>query len=342
MNLSDLMDKVFVETGYPDPTADKPDYIWQRAKDAVNTAQDEVANTGAPSLEFLTRETTVNVLAGVADYGISDGCQRPLSMWTEGPFASHIKFRKALSADRDGSRNSLLVPLQYGPYQVVLLPRTSAAFLSNKAGATTGVAIAEGALTAVFGSANAILTSAVVGRMLRVNGEAEDYYITAQDGSHTATLDRPVISRVRGAGVSHQGTGYLAANTRWEIGPVGRFQFRFLPAVNAPFTANVRYMAYPRKLIEPSDTPELQEDMHSLLWKGALRAIGATKQNADMYQTYSKEFSDGIAELKASDIDDYSSNDTARVVRLGDERARVRVPGFYSRSHGSGYYGGNW
>lgn len=340
MNLGDLMEKVFIETGSPDPSSDRPDYVWQRNKDAINTAMDELAATCAPSLQFLTRETTITVLAGQSDYPINDWCQRPLSMWVEGPFATQIEFRKALSADRDGSRNSLLVPLQFGPYQVALLPRTTIPALSNVPGATTGAAATEGTPTVVIGSANAVLTADAVGRMICLNGDAEDYRITAQ-ASRTITVDRAIRSRISGLGVSHVGAGYANTATCWEIGPSGRFMLRFLPAPNAPFTAFVRYMAYPRRMVNLTEKPELQSDMHHLLWKGALRAIGATKQNDAMYQMYTKEFADALANLKASDIDDYSSPDTARVVRLGDERMRARVPGLYSRN-GGGWYGGNY
>ncbi len=171
--------------------------------------------------------------------------------------------------------------------------------------------------------------------MLRLNGESEDYKIVSHDSSHTLTLDKPIRSRMRGLTTTGYGAGY--SGVRWEIGPVGRFALRFLPPPNASLTAYVRYMAYPRKLIQDSDTPELQDDMHHLLWKGALRLVGASKQNDSMYQTYTQEYSAAVSELKMSDQDDVSSDDGPMVERLGDERPVGWQPGLYIR--GVGGYG---
>ncbi len=340
MNFQDLLEKLFIETGSPDTGASRPDYLLQQYKDALNTSQDEICATCAPSLEHLIREDSIQVVGGTSDYMLGDWCQRPLSMYTKDVLAHKILFRRPKAADRDGSRNTVLVPYTFGPYMVTLLPRTKTPFLSGAAGSGTGIAITEGATTAVIGGSNAVLTSAVVGRMLRVNGEAEDYQIISQNGVRTMTLDRPVISRMRGSGTSNVGTGYAAATARWEISPVGRFAVQFLPTPIQATTVYFRYMAYPRKLVEPSDTPELQEDMHHLLWKGAMRAIGATKQNDAMYQMYTAEFASAIGLLKASDIDDDDSFDGPDRPWLGDEVQRGIMPGVYSRSGGgnAGYW----
>lgn len=338
MNLQDLMEKLFIETGHPDTGSDRPDYLFQQYKDCLNTAQDEIAATCAPSMEHLIRETTLSIIGGTQDYMLGDWVQRPLSMWTQDIFAHKVRFRRPGTADRDGSRNTVLVPYVLGPYMCSLLPRTNVPALSGAAGSSTGATATEGALTVVFGASNAVLTAAVVGRMLRLNGESADYLITAQDGSHTVTVDRPIVSRVRGLGVSNLGPGYAATTCRWEIGPVGRFQLRFLPTPKDSSTLFLRYMAYPRKLIHLSDTPELQEDMHYLIWKGALRAVSATKQNDPMYQMYTNEYATAIALLKASDIDDTDSSDGPHVEMLGDDVPLGVVPGTYSR-FGGGRFG---
>lgn len=337
MNFQDLQEKLFYETGHPDTGADRPDYLVQQYRDALNTAQDEIAATCAPSMDHLIREAALAIVSGTQDYLLGDWVQRPLSMWTEDQFAHKVRFRKALSADRDGLRNTVLVPYVLGPYEVVLLPRTNAAALSNGQGVNNGATATEGGAQIGIGSNNAVLTSAVVGRMVRLNGEAADYKIVSVN-SRTITIDRPIVSRIRGLGTTNVGAGYAENTTRWEIGPVGRFQVRFLPMPNMASNVKFRYMAYPRKMLSASDTPELQEDMHHLLWKGAMRALGATKQNAAMYQQYTQEFADAISLLKASDMDDVDSNDGPHCEMLGDNIPVGVLPGTYSR-YGGGRYG---
>lgn len=339
MNYQDLIEKLFIETGYPDTGNTRFDYMLQKYKDALNAAQDEIASTCAPFLDHLVREDTLSVVANTQDYLLGDWVQRPLSMWTDDCFAHKVKFRRPSIADRDGSRNTVLVPYVFGPFQLTLLPRTTMAALGNIAGSTTGAQASEGAQTIVVGTGNANFTSAVIGRMLRLNGEAEDYKITAQNGANTLTVDRPIRSRMRGTGTTNIGAGYAAATCSWTIGPPGRFMIRFLPKPTSASTVKFRYMAYPRKLIETSDVSEIQEDLHHLIWKGALRAIGATKQNQDMYQMYAKEYGEALAVLKASDMDDEDSSEGPWCEVLGDDAPVGRIPGTYSRFGGGGRYG---
>lgn len=338
MNFQDLLEKLFVETGYPDTGNSRPDYLLQQYKDALNVAQDEICATCAPSLEHLIQESTLNVVANTSDYLLGDWCQRPLSLWTEDVMAHKINFRRPKAADRDGSRNTILVPYTFGPYMVTLLPRTSTPALSGASGSSTGASVTNGSTAVTFGSSGPVLTSDLVGRMLKLNGESEDYKITAIT-DHGCTTDRPVIARMRGAGSTNIGADYT--NVRWEIGPVGRFMVRFLPKPTASSTVFFRYMAYPRKMIEPSDTPQMQEDMHHLIWKGAMRAIGATKQNQTMYQMYTNEFAASVQLLKASDIDDDDSADGPNSEWLMDNVQRGVLPGTYSRfgaGQGGWYY----
>ncbi len=77
-------------------------------------------------------------------------------------------------------------------------------------------------------------------------------------------------------------------------------------------------MAYPRKLLSLTDEPELQEDMHDLLWMGAMVKMGAQKENDRQYQMWSNEYANAIALLKKSDNDAAASNDGPRVERLDD------------------------
>lgn len=314
MNLGNLLERMYQAHGYPDTSSTRTAASLQTYKDLINQVQDEICATCSPSLDFLTREVTLTVTAGTTDYLISDWCQRPLSV-VESTYGRRIPCRRMINVDEDGSRNPQLTGISTLEQYVPVI-RTSTAVLSNKAGATTGATAAEGTYTAAIGSANDVLTSASVGRMMKFNGESGDYKILSVS-SRTATLDRPIISRVSGTGPSTTaGSGYAAASCRWEIGPKGRYWIRFLPSIgNSPI---VRYMAYPRKLLSLTDEPEFQEDMHHLIWKGAMLAMGAQKENDRQYQIWSNEYEKAIALLKKSDADDASSNDGPTVERLED------------------------
>lgn len=336
MNFSDLQEECWKNLGYPDPNSDRTNALLQTIRDSLNGAMDDVAATCAPSLDRLTREATIDVVAGTQDYQLGDWVQRPLSMWTEGQYAHPIYFRRALAADRDGSRNSVYVVGSLGPFQAALLPRTQPGDnLNGAAGASTGATATAGTTTVTFGASSTVLTSAVVGKMLRLNGEYADYKILSKDSDHVVTVDRPIITRVSGLG-STAGTGY--SSVRWEISPPGRFKIRFLPNPTAAATVYYRYMAYPRKMLNASDEPELQEDMHLILVDGAMKRIAKIKQNAELYGMYGNDYQRFIENLKRSDVDDYSTDDTNQVETLRNMPGsrQIRQPGEYRRG-GSGW-----
>ncbi len=313
MNLQNLLDTIYTIMGYPDTSSSRSDFRFQQCRDLLNTIQNEISATMSPSLYSLIRETTLTVTAGTTDYLINDWCQHPLSM-LESVYGNRINLRRMLSADCDGSRN----PNLQGSNTLnmaVEIPRTTDAAYSGAAGSTTGATAAEDATTVTFGASIALGTD-VVGRMLKLNGENNDYKILTRPTAVTVTIDKPIVSRVRSTGTSNIGAGYAAASCKWEIGPKGRFKIRFLPSVgNSP---TIRYMAYPRKLVGLTDEPELQEDMHDLLWQGAVMKLGASKQNETMYQMYANEYKNAIELLKKSDEDEVASEDGPRVERLND------------------------
>lgn len=313
MNLQDLIETLYQLTGTPDTANARPDGTFQRYKDLINSTQSKLCAYMHPSMDFLIRDVTLTVVAGTPDYFIDDWCQHPLSL-IESTYGNRISLRRRLNADTDGSRNPNLTG-STTLEQAVNLSRTTSAVLSNIAGSTTGISATEGALTADIGSGNDVLTNAVVGKMLKFNGESGDYKILSV-ATRTITVDRPIISRVSGIGTTHAGAGYAKASCRWEIGPKGRYKLRFLPSIgNSP---TVRYMAYPRKLLSLTDEPELQEDMHDLLWMGPMMDIGASKENANQFSMWKERWEETLKLLAKSDNDDCASDDGPRVERLCD------------------------
>lgn len=326
MNYGELQEEVWRYLGYPDTTTGtRQDFRKQEIRNALNTAYGAILARCAPAVNFMKRETTIAIVAGTQDYLISDWCQRPLSFWTQDTFAHPIDFNRAMEADRDGSRGSNNVAGALGPYEVTLLPRTTDPAYSGAAGATSGAAVTEAATTVVLSTAGLTLTSAVVGRMLKLNGEDDDYKIMTQDGAHTVTVDKPVKGKLSSTGTGGAGTGYAAASTRWEIGPAGRYKLRFLPSPTDTATVYVRYMAYPRRLIGDSDTPEIQSEMHHLIVEGAMERVTQGKQALEWAQSYEARFKDKIAMLQKSDRDEYPGHRVPRVATLDDYSMHGRV-----------------
>lgn len=329
MNFAGLQDRVFKCIGLPDTTADRTDAIVMSVQDAINETMEEIAATCHPSLNNLTRVGTLTVVSGTGDYLLNDWAQRLLSIYTEGPYAHQINVRRPAAVDRDGSRGTYYVVGQLGPYQLVQLPRTlKADGVYGAAGSSTGASVAEDGTAVTFGSGGTVLTSDLVGKMICFNGESADYQITAVGGSHACTVDRPVKARFSGLGTA-RGVGYT--NKSWQISPQGRYKLRFLPLPTNASTVYYRYMAYPRRLLQDDDQPELQTELHHLLWKGAMRSMTLTKQNADAWQMYTKEFNDAIEMLRKSDDDDYAANEVPQVESLYDNQMTPRQPGEYRR-----------
>ncbi len=323
MNYTQLQEEVWRYLGFPDTTSgQRTDWRRQEIREAINRRLQEAAATCAPSLNFLKRETSIAMVSGTSDYLIADDCQRPLSIWIEGTEAQELYFSRALAADQDGSRNGNNVVGNLGGYMVTLLPRTSIAAFSGAAGSTTGALVVEGDAFATLGSA-ITLTSAMIGRTFKLNGEPNDYVVTAiNNTSKVLTVDKPILTPLTGTGVSGTGSGYLAAATRWEIGPVGRYKLRFLPSPTVSGTVYIRYMKYARRLIGNSDVPEIQEDMHGLLSKGAMEDLATGKQALEWAATFGAQFKDRIAMLQKSDMDEGMARAVPRVMTLDDDFQR--------------------
>lgn len=336
MNFLDLTDTLRVMTGYPDVASTFRDSRLQQYRDALNATLDEVGAAVAPSYFALQQQSTIVTVAGTATYLINDWSQRILSVYgTDINYTYKLDYIRARNADMSGIRNPNIQSV--GRYAYTDGMRTSTPALSGTAGSGSGATVAEGGTSVVFGSSNATLTSAVVGRMLRLNGEDGDYKILTQDGSHTVTIDRPVKSRLRGDGTSNVGAGYTAATCRWEIGPSGRLQIQILPVPQEVRTLNVRSMMLPRRMLNDSDTPEIQSEYHHLIWKGAMLKVASSKQNTESYQLYTTEYQTALTNFRKSDIDDVESTDSPPMERLRDKSFLGAAPyGTYSRGDGFG------
>ncbi len=183
-------------------------------------------------------------------------------------------------------------------------------------------------------------TPSVVGKMLCLNGESGDYKIVGVTAARTLLIDRPIVSRLSSTTVTGLGAGYT--NVRWDISPKNRQRARIIPAPTVAQTLNIRYMALPRKLLSLSDVSEINEEYHRAIVCGAMRYVGAQKQNGEIFQAFKDEWNLAIAELQKADDDTHDCDDSPDVETLATNRPYGVLPGTYTRGD-DGYGGyGRW
>ena len=309
MNLGDLEEAVWRSLGLHDQ-GNRLDWRRQEIRDALNMALDEVSQAG-PLTFSLMREGAIALVAGTDTYALDDWTKRPIGFYTTDAAAHKVMMRLPRAADRDGSRAGNAVFGALGPWQLTLAPRSSTAAKSGDAASA-----AEGSVTVTKVGGVAWSTVTDVGRMLRLNGENGDYKITAVAGANSLTVDRPVRGRLAGTNVTGVGVGYTTK--RWEIGPPGRFQIQILPKPSEARTLPYRYQAQPRRVLSASDTPELLEEYHHLLWKRTLHWISGFNEDDASYARFAQEYGAALQELRLRDADDMDSEESANYESMLD------------------------
>lgn len=323
MNYVSLQEEMWTALGLHDP-AQRLDWRRQKIKDALNTVLVEIADA-CPYLWNLVRESTLALVASTGTYYLNDWCRRPMSFYTTDSAAHKVASRHPRNADRDGSRSTTLsISGTNGPWQLTWTPH-------NTSGAKTGAAASatEGA-TSITGLSG--LAAVDVGRMIRLNGEENDYQIVSQ-ATTSCVVDRAVRARLTGLGTTGVGAGYTSV--RWEIGPPGRYRVQILPAPSEAYTLPYRYLAHPRKLVNTDETPELPEEFHHLMWKGALRLIGLHSDNDKKVALYGAEYAAALDLLRQRDQDLVDVEEGPHYESLDDVWTPPRgvQPGTYFRGY---------
>lgn len=299
MNLLDLQEICYRHLGLAVSSPGSSSIpLWrvQEVRDAINATIEEIA-ASSPFLWNLVREGTVSLVAGTSVYYLNDWCRRPLMLWTEDSSAHKVRFTNYRMSSRDGSRNSNATYGTLGPWELTWYPRNTDAVLSGAAASATEDA------TSITGLAG--LTDAMIGRMIRLNGEENDYRIV----SHTTTacvVDRKVKARVSGVSTTTSG-GY--SSVKWEIGPPGRYRFTIRPTPNVAGTLYYSYVALPRKLINANETPEIPDMFHHLIWKGAVSKVALFDKDQTTYGLFQPEYQAGLESLRQQDQDDADVED---------------------------------
>lgn len=333
MNFNDLQESVWRYLGFVD-SGQRQNYYLQEIRDAINASLDELAST-APFLWPLVRESSISVVAGTQDYYLDDWCRRVLSFWTEGTGAHKVTLHVPREADRNGLRQTGISAGSLGPWDLTLLPRNSSAVRSGTAASATEAATA---ITGVSGA-----SSADIGRLVRLNGEDMDYKILSVTGTTQFNVDRAIRGRLSnkstvatGSGYVGTGSGYSAVS--WELGPPGRLRIRLLPSPTSASTLYYRYVAIPRRMLNLSDVPEIPQEYHHLLWKGALCRISKFVEDSKMYPIFKAEFEIGLEKFKDEDIEDVDCNEPPPFVSSMDtfDHTRKLAPDVSFRNYPRG------
>jgi len=321
MNFSNLQEAIWRTLGYHE-TTQRRDWERQEIRDALNECLMELSRL-RPYLWGMVAETSIAIVAGTDTYEINDWCLRPISFYTTDQAAHKVAFRHPQNADRDGSRNSNLVWASNGPWQLTWKPHANAAALSGLA-----ASISE-AGTAVTGLSGLGVADAYVNRLIRFKGEDNDYKITAHTNT-TATIDKAHKGTLTGLGTSGAASNY--SSVKWEIGPPQRYRLQILPSPTEARTMYVRYARRPRRLILDDDTPEIPEEFHNVLWRGALTKISFAKKDADYVAAGQQIWTEAKRELMAhDDAEIWDEDDSAFYHSSLNNHSAAYVPGAYHR-----------
>ena len=344
MNFISLQEKCWEVLGSYD-NSDRPDYRRQQIRDAINQAQDELANNRA-TYRRLVRENMITMIPAQATYILDDWTRYVLELYTTGIAAHKVEMLLPRYADRSGYRIPVYGYGQFAPYHYTQAPKTPNALYS---GATATVA-ANGTVVTLTDGAAAVAASlatggvSMVGRMLRLNGEDGDYRIVTVTPATppTVTVDRPVMPRISGPGFNNGVGGGMAVQTGacvysaggfagnpWQVSPPGRLSLQLLPAPTIGATTwYYRCVASPRRLLNDTDVPEIDDDFHHLLWKGALRSLHNTDENNDAYQRAINEFGSAMNDLDQRDSDEFQDSEGRpnADTSLNNNRVPIGVP----------------
>lgn len=295
MNFGDLQEDVFRFIGENDSSLRK-NFLIQQVRDDINRAMDDIYMSSA-YLWHMVREGTLSVVPGTDTYALNDYCVKPLSFWTADQYAHKVAFLSPRDSDRNGLRNSTLTGVEVGPWHLTWTPPTSSAYKSGTSSDT--LVLVEGSTAVTKSAGTAWATATDVGRIIKFNGQDEDYVVAATPSSNSLTLDKPYRSRLTGTGTS--GTGTVPSTPTWEITPSGTYQIQLLPAPASAKTLYYRYVARPRRLIQDSDRPELPGQFHHLISLSAIMRTARYLEDPSSYGMYKEQFGAGLQRLIQED-----------------------------------------
>ena len=287
MNLTTLRERIWNSLGLFE-TDQRPNYMRQEIDDALNFAILDIYQRTHWWWHFLD-EVDLDIVAGTSDYELDDYCWLPVALKLQGNDEDFIEFVAPAEADRQGLRQPSLVQSSAGPFQWTWKPsRRTAAKLGN-------IDIDDGTKDVTINSIDVALTSADVGRRVRINGEQPDYVI-ATVGSGTCTLDRNYRSPRRLRATDDAGDD--RAGVSFEVSPGPVWKVTLSPAPSQNMTVTVRMARRPRWLLHGAEVPEIDEKAHEVLELAARRNLCRFTEDSKNWAIYNGEYEAGIKRLR--------------------------------------------
>jgi len=240
------------------------------------------------------RTGTITIVNGTSAYELGDDCLLPLSFWRQGQSPDSIKFISAEEVDRLGFRSTATWSAQGRAEQYT---SSQGRFTASK----TVVCSTISGVTLTRTSGDSFAT-ADIGKRVRINGEAADYYIATITASPNAcTLDRGYVARASGEATFAEVTTASTATVEISPGPIRKIEI-----VPTPATADTAYYRYSKRwkyLLANTDVPDALEEQWHWLWIiGAKLQIKAFLEKESMYAIYKGDFEQGISELRAQNM----------------------------------------
>jgi len=298
MNFRDIQRQVFWNMGRPDETA-LQDHERQQVKDAINFSFDNIIADVQPYLWHHLRISTIAVVSGTAEYTLNDRCLQPLSFWTQDDKARQIPFVDPGMVDADGTKNTNAT--SSWPEQFSWYPPTTEA---GSSGTGDTLAVTSGG-TAVTKAAGTAFASTDVGKVIRLDGEAE-FVIKAVAGDNALTLASAYVGRL--SGVDTTNTPGSLTDAEWQISPPGRYRVQLNPAVTESETVYYRYVQKHSRLVSDTDVPDLPERYHTLLVYGALLHDTLMRERNEQHQSYYRRYAHYLEQLISENTDSVGAN----------------------------------
>jgi len=292
MNFQAAQEALFRDLGLQSST-ERIAWQVQEVRDALNWSVDRIMTRALYWYTFV-RTGSITIVNGTSGYELGDDCLMPLSFWRQGEQPDSIKFISAEEVDRLGFRSTSSYSAQ-GPAEQY-------SSMQGRFTASKTIVCSTISGTLLTRSSGDSFATTDIGKRVRINGEAPDYYITAIAATpNTATLDRGYVARASGEDPFAEVTTATTATVEVSPGPVRKIEI-----VPTPATGDTAYYRYARRwkyLLANTDTPDAIEEHFHWVWiVGAKLQIKAFLEKPDLYGIYKGEFEQGITEMKARNM----------------------------------------
>ena len=289
MNFQAAQEAIFRDLGLQ-TSSERIAWQVQEVRDALNWSLDRIMTRTGYWYTFV-RTGTISIVSGTSGYELGDDVLMPICFWRQGTDPDKVWFISPEEVDRLGFRSTASYPANGRACQYTSM---QGRFTASKT-----VVCSTISATLCTRTSGDLLAATDIGKRVRINGEAPDYYITAVAGDlTTCTLDRGYVARASGEADFAEVTTASSATIEISPGPV-----RKIEVTPTPGTADTGYFRYARRwkyMLANTDVPDaLEEHWHWLWIAGARLQLKAFIEKPEIYGIYKGEFEQGVQELRS-------------------------------------------